>query len=79
MAKPISSPYHLAPQSAVALLGPIEASLAELEARLTQFIERIPMSDADRETVARARGIVAEDRAKIAALVASPSRETTEG
>lgn len=69
MAKEISSPYHLSPQSAAALLRPIEASLAELEARLIQYVERIPMPYADREKVAVARKIVAEDRARIAEVV----------
>ncbi len=69
MAKDITSPYHLSSQSAVALLRPVEATLAELEARLNQYVERIPMSDSDREKVATARKIVAEDRARIAEIV----------
>lgn len=71
MAREISSPYHLSPQSAPVLLGPIEATLAELEARLRQYVDRLPMSDSDRETVAQAHEVMAQNRAKIAALAAS--------
>jgi len=69
MAKEILSPYHLSPQSAVALLRPIEAALGELESRLTQYVERIPMPDSDRETVATVRSIVAGDRARVTEIL----------
>lgn len=68
MANRASSPFHLGPQTAKSLLGPVEARLLELEARLTQYVERIPMSDADREVISRARQSVAQDRSRIVEL-----------
>ncbi len=68
MPKELSSPYHLSPQSAPVLLAPIGGTLGELEARLTQYVERVPMPDVDRETVARALDAVAQARAKIVEL-----------
>ena len=68
MARPVSSPFHLSPQSAVALLRPIAATLVELEARLAQYEERIPMPDSDREKIAVARGLIAHDLRRIAEL-----------
>lgn len=61
--------YHLSPQSAVALLGPIEASLAELETRLAHYVERISMPDGDREAIAKARAVLSRDRAAITELL----------
>lgn len=74
MPQAIDTPYHLSPQSASALLRPIDAALRELEIRLTQYVERIPMPDADRELVARARESVARDRERVAALVEESTR-----
>ncbi len=71
MPKQISSPFHVSPQSAVALLRPIAGILVELEARLAQYEERLPMSDSDREKIAAARDIIARDLRRIAEL-ASP-------
>lgn len=74
MPKELSSPYHLSPQSAPVLLAPIGGTLGDLEARLTQYAERVPMPDADRETVSRAIEIVSQARARIVDL--SKSHQT---
>ncbi|MBX6770222.1 MAG: hypothetical protein IRY83_00695 [Chloroflexi bacterium] len=67
------TPYHLGPQSAEALLRPIDAALAELESRLAHYVERIPMSEADRDRVARAHELVARCRSGLGDLAARPS------
>lgn len=68
-------PFHVSEQSASVLLGPIEASLAELEARLSLYVGRIAMSDADRTAIARAREIVAKARSDISQTSTTFSRE----
>jgi hypothetical protein len=50
--------FHIDEQYAVALLGPIGNTLVELTARLTQYVSRMPLSDADRDAIARAREAV---------------------
>ena len=74
MARTVTTPYHLGPQSAFALLPPVTTSLGELEARLTQYVERIPMPDADREALERALGIVAECRRRVAEISVGADR-----
>ncbi|MGH2459945.1 MAG: hypothetical protein ACRDIY_13895 [Chloroflexota bacterium] len=71
MPKELSSPYHLSPHSAPVLLTPIGGALGELEARLTQYVDRIPMPDADRETVSQALSIVSQARRRIVELATS--------
>lgn len=68
MPKELSSPYHLSPHSAPVLLTPIGGALGDLEARLTQYVDRVPMPDPDRETVSQALTIIAQARLKIAEL-----------
>jgi hypothetical protein len=53
------TPYHIGPQSAAALLGPIVLGVAELEARLGQYHERLHMPDQDRATIGQARDVLA--------------------
>ena len=53
------TPYHIGPQSAAALLGPIVQSVAELELRLAHYHDRLHMPDADRAAIARARDALA--------------------
>ena len=53
------TPYHIGPQSAAALLGPVVLSVAELEARLAHYHDRLHMPDADRATIGRARDALA--------------------
>ena len=53
------TPYHIGPQSAAALLGPVAQSVAELEARVAHYHDRLHMPDADRATIARARDVLA--------------------
>ena len=62
------APYHIAIQEAAVLLGPIEAELATLEARLAHYHDRLRMADADRATIARARDLLAGMRAELARL-----------
>ena len=73
MPKELSSPYHLSPQSALVLLAPIGGTLGDLEARLAQYVGRVPMPDADRETLSRALEIVTQARSEIAELSKSQS------
>ena len=64
------TPYHLSPHTAPVLLGPVGANLAELEARLVRYAERVHMSDADRAVVTEALGVVADARERLARLAA---------
>lgn len=75
----LNSPYHLADQHAAALLGPVTASLAELEARLAQYAERLHMSEADRLSVAEAYSIVAQAHEKVATLTRAAGRGSSGG
>lgn len=75
----LSAPYHIADQHAAALLGPVTASLAALEARLAQYAERLHMSEADRLSVAEAYSIVAQAREKVAELTRAAGRGAGEG
>jgi hypothetical protein len=59
------TPYHIGPQSASALLGPIAQSVAELETRLVHYHDRLHMPDADRATIGRARDILAAALAQL--------------
>ncbi len=70
MSPKAASPYHLGEQHASALLRPIEAALAELEARLVQYVERIPMSDDDREAVRAGQNVVNQARAGLGEILA---------
>lgn len=65
MVRSAASPYHLGPQSARALLPPIQESLERIEARLAQYVERIPMGEFDREVLARAREVIQETRRRL--------------
>ncbi len=62
--------FHLGQQYALALLGPISSALGELEARLTQYVERMPMSDDDRAATFQAQSAVAQARAQVERLAA---------
>ena len=62
------TPYHIGPQSAPALLGPVVLGLAELEARLGHYHERLHMPDQDRATIGRARDLLAGALARLREL-----------
>jgi hypothetical protein len=64
-------PYHIGDQHAVALLPPIGDSLGELEERLTQYADRLRLSDADRKRVRVALEIVAEARRQLSDVIAT--------
>jgi hypothetical protein len=64
-------PYHIGDQQADALLPPVGEALAELEERLTQYVDRLRMSDDDRERTRAARAIVAEARRRLSDVVAT--------
>ena len=51
--------YHLNPQQAGALLGPVRATLRELEGRLQHYVDRLPLEAADEEALRAAHGAVA--------------------
>jgi hypothetical protein len=62
------TPYHIGPQSAAALLGPIALSVAELETRLAHYHDRLHMPEADRATIGRAREALAGALAQLREL-----------
>jgi hypothetical protein len=62
------TPYHIGPQSAPVLLGPVLLGLAELEGRLGHYHERLHMPEADRATIGRAREILAGALAQLREL-----------
>lgn len=65
--------YHIGDQEVSALLPPIVAALGEIEARLSQYADRLHMSDADRSRVAAARDAVGDARTRVdRILVQSP-------
>ncbi len=66
--------FHLGQQYAPALLGPISSALGELEARLTQYVESIPMSDDDRVATFQAQSAVAQARAQVERLATGRAR-----
>lgn len=59
MAETPASPYHIDQQYADGLLRPVGATLAELEERLTQYVDRLYLGARDRARVEAARDIVA--------------------
>jgi hypothetical protein len=59
------TPYHIREQQADALLAPVAATLDDLDARLTQYVERLRMPEADRAAVAKARDVVRKARAEL--------------
>lgn len=63
--------FHIDRQFAVSLLGPIEDTLDELTARLHQYGERMPLSDADRGAIADAEAAVVKAAETVRELLAS--------
>jgi hypothetical protein len=60
------APYHIQPHEAPPLLKPVVAQLAEIEARLTNYADRVKMTDQTRATVQKARDAVARARQEVA-------------
>lgn len=58
MVNPPSLPLHIDRQFAVSLLGPVENTLNELATRLHQYVQRVPLSAADREAVEAAEAAI---------------------
>ncbi len=76
-----TTPYHLSAHGADDLLGPIEASLRELEARARHYLDHVPLDDdAATSAIESTRAALEEARRAIAALagrgVAKPVGET---
>ncbi len=65
MIDPAKAPYHISPHQAEVLLGPVDATLAEIEARLAHYAERVPMTDVDRAYIRRAHEIITRARAGV--------------
>jgi hypothetical protein len=63
------TPYHIGPQSASVLLGPVLLELAELEERLDHYRERLRMPEPDRVTIGRARDVLAGALTQLRELV----------
>ena len=74
---PYLSTYHISEQYAYALLGPVTATLRELEARTRHYADRLTMSAADQESMRKAHEAVAAARAEVERLrlAARPARE----
>jgi hypothetical protein len=68
MSSPALAPYHVGQQRADVLLGPIEAELGVLTARVAHYGARLRMEDADRAALAQAHSALAAARDAIAAL-----------
>jgi hypothetical protein len=62
--------YHIDQQYAIALLGPVDYALDELTARLSLYVSRLPLSDADRDAIARGRDAVKHAHEAVHTLVA---------
>jgi hypothetical protein len=65
---PYLTKYHIREQEAYALLGPIVASLRELEQRTEHYANRLNMEPRELETVAAAQQAIAEARANVQRL-----------
>jgi hypothetical protein len=62
---PYLTNYHLREQQADALLGPVVATLAELERRTRHYAARLAMSSVDRDAVRAAERALAAARAEV--------------
>lgn len=65
---PYLTNYHLREQQANALLGPVSASLRELERRTQHYTQRLAMEPADREAVHAAHQALAAAREQVERL-----------
>jgi 7-keto-8-aminopelargonate synthetase-like enzyme len=65
---PYVSKYHLPEQQAYALLGPIGASLRELERRAHHYVDRLAMEPAEAEAVRAAHQAISRARAEVERL-----------
>jgi hypothetical protein len=68
MAAQALAQYHIGEQKAAVLLGTVEADLAVLAIRLAHYHDRLRMSDGDRDTIARARDLLARAGVELARL-----------
>jgi len=59
------TPYHINTQRADALLRPLAASVEELAARATHYLERLSFADADRAAMAAAQAALATAQAEL--------------
>jgi hypothetical protein len=71
--------YHLSEQNASALLGPIAATLGELERRAAHYAERLDLPTTDREAILAAHRALAAARAELDRLQASTTRGGSHG
>lgn len=68
MPSPALAPYHVGPQTAAVLLGPVESDLAQLAGRVAHYAARLRMEDADRAALASAETALAQARDAVARL-----------
>ena len=66
--------YHLNTQQAGALLGPVRATLRELEGRLQHYVDRLPLEAGDEEALRAAHGALAAARGEVERLWAESGR-----
>jgi hypothetical protein len=68
--------FHIDTQFAVALLSPIGSTLDEMNARLSQYAGRMPLSDTDRAVIARASEAISAAGETVHALIAERRTES---
>jgi hypothetical protein len=65
---PYFSKYHVREQPASALLGPMRATLLELERRAQHYVDRVNMEPADADTLRAAHDAIAGAREAVERL-----------
>ena len=72
--RPKPNQYHLNTQQADALLGPVRATLCDLEGRLQHYVERLALEATDEEALRAAHRVLAAARLDIDRLWEGSSR-----
>lgn len=62
------TPYHLSEHSAYTLVKPLTLTLAEMDRRVQHHLERLRMTDEDREIVVQTKSALETCRQQIEAL-----------
>jgi hypothetical protein len=69
-------PYHIGEQYADALLRPVGDTLAELDARLDQYVDRLRLAEIDRQRLEAAQAILADARERLSAVLAASAESS---
>jgi hypothetical protein len=73
---PYLTKYHVREQPAYALLGPLRASLLELERRANHYVERVNMEPADAEAVRAAAQAIGRAREEVERIWRESAQQT---